>query len=258
MSKECFCAHGASWPLASAELALAGYILLSQLIFVHFALTVRRFWGVYAWGILKGNENQTLSCPVLMAVGCGHWNQMTPCPMPMAMGSGHLSPLEPQPGQSRASLGVTCWIRYYSWPQEKGENPECWVERGSPGHFILPEFPSDGRRAVWGPQNLPCKGRNGDWLKHFFLKGSRTSCYRTGSEFSPLGRSAASWRTPDPVENLMSYKKLESSGKILRKRRSHGLSQGRPTLLSSLPQEALPQFPSLKGYRWHHLGGPLT
>lgn len=38
------CAHGASWPLASAELALAGYILLcDNLIFVHFALTVRRF-----------------------------------------------------------------------------------------------------------------------------------------------------------------------------------------------------------------------
>ena len=50
---------------------------------------------------------------------------------------------------------------------------------------------------------------------------------------------------PDPVENLMSYKKLESSGKILRKLRRHGLSR-RPTHCLFSPRSVTP-VPFLEG-----------
>lgn len=80
-------------------------------------------------------------------------------------------------------------------------------------------------------------------------QGSRTSCYKTGSEFSPLGRSA---RLLEERQILLKSNVVQETGvpgKILRKRRSHGLSRAPYLALSSLPQEALPQFPSLKGYR---------
>lgn len=178
-----------------------------------------------------------------------------PCPMLMAMGSGHL---ESSRTSAWAEQGFSwCYLLDSPpvWPPGKGENPECWVERGL-RPFYSSEFPSDlvGRQSQ-GPQNLPCKEET-EIDSSILSQELRTSCYKTGSEFSPLGRSARLLENARSCWESNVVQETEVRARFwAEKPRS---LQGAPRSLSSLPQEALPQFPSLKGYRSHHLGGPLT
>ena len=157
------------------------------------------------------------------------------------------NPLEPQPGQSRASLGVTCWICYTVDLRKRGRILNAGWKGGGLRPFYSSEFPSDLVRRQSGALKT-CHMREETEIGSSILSQDlRTGCYKTVSEFSPLGKLLTSWRrTPDPVENLMSYKKLESLGTILRKLRSM-VSPGHPprTVFSS-PTSVTPA-PLLEG-----------
>ena len=189
----------------------------------------------------------------------GIWNQALSCSVLMAVGSGHL---ESSKTSAWAEQGFSwCYPLdlLHSWPQEKRENPECWMERGGLRPFYSSEFPSDLVRRQSGALKT-CHMREETEIGSSILSQDlRTSCYKTVSEFSPLGKLLTSWRRmPDPVENLMSYKKLESLGKILRKLRSLGLFRASPTHCLFLPHERYPSSLPWREYCWHYLGGSLT
>ena len=104
----------------------------------------------------------------------------------MAVGSGHLESLEPQSGQSRASLGVTCWIRYTVDLRKRGRILNAGWKGGVSGHFILQNFLLTLWDGSLGPSKL---GR----VREETEIGSSILSYdrlMTGSEFSPLGKSA--------------------------------------------------------------------
>ena len=74
--------------------------------------------------------------------------------MLMAVGSGHLESLEPQSGQSRASLGVTCWIRYTVDLRKRGRILNAGWKGGVSGHFILQNFLLTLWEGSLGPSKL--------------------------------------------------------------------------------------------------------